>query len=409
MSGIFSQRLLLVWIVAAALTFLVSLYFMGGAGEGAERIGPSTYSRSAIGYAGLFDVLDQLGLPVVRSRSDSLGKLTRGSVLVLAEPRPAGKTEAIMRTLLSADTVLLVLPKWTGQPSRQKPGWLGEAVPLPDADIAWALHLVAPRADLVRVDKAAWSTNALGLVPDLDGPVDLVRGGRLRPLIGNSDGMLLGELTSRTRKIWVLADPDVAANHGIVRDGNAALAAAIIGHLRTGSGSVVFDETIHGFSAEIPNPLLMLLHFPFAIATLEGAVAIALLLWATLGRFGPPQPAPPPLDAGRRGLLENTAKLVDFTGHHEVMVKRYVLETVRDAGRQLHAPRDLSTAALIAWLQRVATARGVATDCGPLIREAAALGQGSRASAAMLVRLARQIHRWKEEIVDGRARHSHDR
>ena len=91
------------------------------------------------------------------------------------------------------------------------------------------------------------------------------------------------------------------------------------------------------------------------------------------------------------------------------MVKRYVLETLRDVGRELHAPRGLSTAALIGWLQRVSTARGVEVDGTAIVKEAAALEDGRRYNPATLVRLARQIHRWKGEIIDGRSRHPRDR
>jgi hypothetical protein len=407
--SIFSQRLLIGWIVAAVLTFAVSLYFMGNGGQGNDTVGPSTFSRSAIGYAGLADVLQRLDIPVVKSRYDSLGKLTAGSVLVIAEPLPGAKTEETMRTLLKADTILLVLPKWTGQPSKQKSGWLGEAMAWPTSDVNWALHLVAPQADVLEVDQAVWTTNVLNLAPSLEAPIRLIHGDRLQPLIGNADGMLLGRLTDRKRLIWVLSDPDVISNHGLARAGNAALAVAMITRLRSGSGSVVFDETIHGFVTEPANPILLLFRFPFVMATIQAAIAIALLLWATLGRFGTPQPAPPPLSAGRQGLLENIAKLIEFTGHQEVMVRRYVLETVRDVARQLHAPRELSTAALIGWLQRVGTARGVDTDCGALIREAETLGESRRRNPAPLVRLARQIHRWKGEIIDGRSGNPLDR
>jgi len=406
---IFSQRLLIGWIVAAVLTFAVSLYFMGNGGQGNDTVGPSTFSRSAIGYAGLADVLQRLDIPVVKSRYDSLGKLTAGSVLVIAEPLPGAKTEETMRTLLKADTILLVLPKWTGQPSKQKSGWLGEAMAWPTPDVNWALHLVAPQADVLDVDQAVWTTNVLNLAPGLEAPIRLIHGDRLQPLIGDADGMLLGRLTDRKRMIWVLSDPDVISNHGLARTGNAALAVAMITRLRSGSGSVVFDETIHGFATEPANPILLLFRFPFVVATIQAAIAIALLLWATLGRFGMPQPAPPPLSAGRQGLLENIAKLIEFTGHQEVMVRRYVLETVRDVARQLHAPRELSTAALIGWLQRVGTARGVDTDCGALIREAETLGESRRRNPAPLVRLARQIHRWKGEIIDGRSGNPLDR
>ena len=406
---IFSRRLLIGWVTAAALTFLVSLYFMGNRDQGIETIGPSTFSRSAIGYAGIAEVLQRLDISVVKSRSDSLGKLTPGSVLVLTEPLPGGKTEQTMRTLLTADTVLLVLPKWTGMPSKHKPAWLGEAHQWPPSQVDWSLSLVAPQAEVLHVDDTDWAKNDLNLTPNLEAPIQLVHGDRLQPIIGDTDGMLLGQLTDRGRKIWVLSDPDVIANHGLARPGNVALAVAIIERLRTGSGSVVFDETIHGFATAPANPLLLLFRFPFAVATGQGAIAIALLLWATLGRFGTPQPAPPPISAGRQGLLENIAKLVEFTGHQDVMVKRYVLETVRDVGRQLHAPRGLSTAALVAWLQRVGVARSVDLDCSALVHQADALGDGRRRNPALQVRLAREIHRWKQEISDGRSRHPHDR
>jgi hypothetical protein len=84
--SILSQRLLIGWIVAAVLTFLLSLYFMGNSEQSTETVGASAYSRSAIGYAGIAEVLRRLDMPVVKSRYDSLGKFTPGSVLVIAEP-----------------------------------------------------------------------------------------------------------------------------------------------------------------------------------------------------------------------------------------------------------------------------------------------------------------------------------
>lgn len=407
--AIFSGRLLVGWIAAAVLTLAVSLYFMSMSDQGNATVGASAYSRSAIGYAGIADVLRQLDIPVVKSRGDSLGELTPGSVLVLAEPLPGGKTEETMRALLKADTVLLVLPKWSGQPSQHKSAWLGEASLLDTQIAAWALHLVAPQADVLDVNYAAWTTNTLKLPPDVETPIRLIKGDRLQPIIANPSGMLLGQLTSRNRKIWVLSDPDVISNHGLARAGNAALAVALIERLRSGSGNVVFDETIHGFANATANPLLLLFRFPFVMATIQAMIAIALLLWATFGRFGTPQPAPQAISAGRQGLLENVAKLIEFTGHQEVMVKRYVLETLRDVGRELHAPRGLSTAALIGWLQRVSTARGVEVDGTAIVKEAAALEDGRRYNPATLVRLARQIHRWKGEVIDGRSRHPRDR
>ncbi len=411
MSGepIFSRRLLLGWIVGAVVVFAISLYFMGG-GElgGPDSVGPSTFSRSAIGHSGIAEVLTQLGIPVVKSRSSSLEKLGAGSVLVIAEPRRTGASEDAVRTLLKAGTILIVLPKWTGLPSEQKSGWLREVTEGPTLDAQWALALVAPRGEVVREKTAVqWTTNELHVTPDPDLPVQLVRGDRLRPIIGATQGMLVGELADKDRKIWVLADPDIIANHGLAHQGNAAMALALIKALRQGDGNVVFDETVHGIVVRPVSPFLLLFRFPFVVATAQGLLAVALLLWAALGRFGAPQAAPPALSAGREGLLQNMAKLVEFTGHQDVIVKRYVQETVRDAAFALHAPRELAGAGLVAWLQRVGLARGVAIDCEAVLQQAAEAGTRRRSPAA-LVRLARDIHQWKGEIVDGRSRHSGD-
>jgi hypothetical protein len=267
--------------------------------------------------------------------------------------------------------------------------------------------LVAPRAEVVRErDEVKWTTNALGLAPNVVSPTQLVRGGNLRPIIGGEQGMLVGEIADRNRRIWVLADPDVIANHGLAREGNAALAAAILQRLRGENGRIVFDETIHGYSARAASPFMLLFRFPFVLATVQGLLAVALLLWATLARFGAPQTAPPPLSAGRAGLLQNMAKLIEFTGHQPVMVRRYVQETMRDVARQLHAPRGVSVDVLVGWLRRVGSARGVDVDCAALMRRADELHDTRLWDQSSLVRLARDTHRWKGEILDGRSRHS---
>ena len=417
---VFSRRLLMGWIAGAVAVFAVSLYFMGG-GElgGPDSTGPSTFSRSAIGHAGIAEVLARLGLPVVKSRYNSLEKLTPGSVLVIAEPRPSRQSEEAIRTLLKAETILLVLPKWIGQPSEQTAGWLREVKERSTSDAQWALHLVAPRAEVVRESSnVKWTTNVLGLAPSLASPIQLVRGAGLRAIIAADRNILVGEISDGKRKIWVISDPDVISNHGLAREANAALAVALVQRLRGGlpgappqageGGSVVFDETVHGYIAKPLSPFLLLFSFPFVVATAQGLIAIALLFWATLARFGAPQSAPPPLSAGRGGLLQNMANLIELTGHQQVIVTRYVQETVRDVARQLHAPRGLAGEALVAWLQRVGSARGVDVDCGALIRREVELGAARRRDPSSLVRLARDIHRWKGEILDGRSRHPRD-
>jgi hypothetical protein len=240
---IFSRRVLIGWVGAAVATFAVSLYFMGRQGEpgGTDAVGPSAYSRSAIGHAGIADTLQRLGVPVVKSRNNSADKLGKNGLLILAEPRPTTVSEPALRALLDARAVLLVLPKWTGRASEKKPGWLGTAEEKPPAQAQWALNLVAGGGEVVRERQTPiWGTNVLGRRPQLETPVQLMRSVPMRAIIAGPSGILLGEL-NKNRAIWVLADPDVIANHGIGQGENAALALAIINRLR-GRGRVRRDH-----------------------------------------------------------------------------------------------------------------------------------------------------------------------
>ena len=88
---------------------------------------------------------------------------------------------------------------------------------------------------------------------------------------------------------------------------------------------------------------------------------------------------------------------------------REVMQWLRDTAGQLHAPRGLSGQALAAWLTRVGEARGVSVDCASIVGEVEALDDRRRADLSPLVRIARDIHRWKREIIDGRGRSRHSR
>ncbi|HXZ01067.1 MAG TPA: DUF4350 domain-containing protein [Stellaceae bacterium] len=408
--ALFSRRLLIAWIGAALLTFAAALYFMGGGGQktGGDAVGPSSFSRSAIGYAGIAEILRRLGIPVVKSRYDALAKLTPGGVLVIAEPPPTLFSTETKEALAKARAALLILPKWLGEESATHPGWLADARLAPVEAATSVLRLAAPGAEVLRKDAVAdWPVDRLGATPSLDGPVQLVRSQKLRPVVGNDDGMLVGEISETGRRLFVLADPDALANHGIARGDNAVFALALIEALRAGgngTGNVVFDETVHGYVARPASPAKLLFQFPFVVATAQAALAILLLLWATLGRFGAPEPAPPPLDPGKAGLIHNAAALIDYAGHRPVMVRRYVEGALREAALQLHAPREIEDGALIEWLRQVGKARGVSVDCAEIAAESA-----RRSDDDGLAACARAIHQWRGEIIDGPSGDPHAR
>ena len=404
---LFSPRLLGIWIALGTITFGLSLWFMVHQ-ESDATIGPSTYSSSAIGHAGIAATLEALKIPVIRSKSESLHRVSNKGVLVLAEPEIEIPSDGKVEALLRAKTILLVLPKWAGLADRDHPGWIARAEPVPPAPAEWVLNHVVGHGDVLPPEPApTWTRNDLGPTPQFAGNVQLVKSDELKPIVASADGILLGEFTEAGRKIWVLSDPDVIANHGLAR-GNAEFAVALFKRLRAG-GPVVFDETIHGFEPVPRNPFDLLVHKRFMAATLEALAALLLLLWATLGRFGVPETAPPPLDAGKRSLIRNVAELMEYAGYQPVLVRRYVESTIRNAALQLHAPRGLDAAGNLDWLQRLAIARSSTIDAAALSRQAAIMAASRRKDLAALFAVARAIRTWKQELMDGPSVGAQDR
>jgi hypothetical protein len=345
--------------------------------------------------------MHRLGARIVKSRSASLGKLDPNGVLVVAEPLPSTSPEQL-RSLFTAGRVLLVLPKWTGNPSEQTAGWIEDASLLEEDAARNVARIAVPGAEIVRVPSVAnWSPNEIGSVPSITGSTQLIKSSLLRPVVATAAGMLVGELRTGQRRLWILADPDIMQNHGF--PGNAAFATTLINRLRGGDGNIVFDETVHGLAEQPRSPFWMLFEFPFVLATVQGAIAIAFLLWATMGRFGVPLTPPVAMASGKAGLIENTAKLFELARYQPVIIKRYVYAIIRDVARQLHAPTGMSDTALVEWLRRTGQARAVNVDCGSVLSTASDLSSGSHGDTTLSA-LAREIFRWKQEIIDGVSR-----
>lgn len=400
---LFSPRLLALWVMLATVALSLTIWF-GLSGNADATIGPSSYSHSAIGHAGIAAVLERLDIPVIRGNADSLRRVGGRTLLVLAEPDDATVKDGKLDALLRARVILLVLPKWQGQPDPTHTGWIGRAERVDATAKNAVLHHVDGQATLVPpVPIKSWDINGLGVMPILNEPVQLVKSAAITPIVASEAGILLGEIADDEHKIWVLSDPDAIANHGIA-SGNGDFAVALFQQLRDGR-AVIFDETIHGFAAAPPNPLYLLVDRRFAATTVEAVMALGLLFWATLGRFGAPQPAPP-VQGDKQGVIRNVAALMTYAGHHGLLIRRYVEAIRRNTALRLGGstklgPTGLDGPALSAWLERRAAARAVSLALPDLVERAVQLAAAQRQDLPALLGVARDIDQWKREMLDG--------
>lgn len=401
------SRQIVGWLIGLGfLAFFGALLTMLFQDTAVERTnGANPFSRSAIGHEAFVETLDRLGTPVLVSRSSSALR-ARGGVLVVPEPGPDAD-EALLDELLSAERVLVILPKWTGVRDPDRPRWIGRAELLPEEVAGVVLARVAGAGAVTRPDAPGVPTaRGIGDAPALARP-QLMHSDALRPLVAYEEGILLGEVRGTGNRIWVLSDPDAVNNHGLGKADNAAFAVGFVEALRPAGGTVVFDTTILGFERH-PSLWRALFEFPFVVATIMALAAVGALMWSAAGRFGPARRPEAPFEAGKARLIGNTAQLVGYGGHAPELLARYFRASVRDVARRVHAPRHLDEDGVLAWLDRVADARGVGWRATELHAQAAAAGRGGP-NDPRIARTAYAIFRWKREMIDGSGRHTEAR
>jgi hypothetical protein len=398
-SGPFSRTSL--WVVigvaAASLAAAAALTIFGeNLGGDTASGGADSYSRSALGHRALFEILERLDVPVVRSRSDSASKARHGLLVIVAPSiaEPAAR-ERLSAMLAEAPRALLVLPKWSGSQRRGEP-WIAAASLLPVSRPQAVLDEANVQGQVIRaalaeqpwIGEEAWSVR-----PQLRDPQVLDRS-ELDSVVASDAGLLVGYTrVGDARDLWVLADPDPISNFGLADPANARFAIELIDRLRDG-GPVVIDEVVHGY-AQAPSLLRTLFRFPLVLATLQGLICALLAVWAAMVRFGPRRAPPPPLAPGKDFLIQNTAALLHYGGHHADALRRYLAQSVSEVRLALHAPA-LAPGAVTAWLEDVRRHRGGTVSLLELERDAAAAETPHHT-----LEVADRVYRWRMEMTDG--------
>jgi hypothetical protein len=210
----------------------------------------------------------------------------------------------------------------------------------------------------------------------------------------------------------VLSDPDVISNHGIDEADNAVVAVTMIDRLRPSGGVVIFDETIHGFEQR-PNLMKSALELPFGIVTLSAVIAILLAVWAGMKRFGRAQADGRALQPGKVTLIRTAADLLHQAGRRggavELVLTRYLRAQVADMMTQLNGPRGLDERRQVAWLDDLARARGPRARLRPLADAIEAASRAGSTDPARALRLAADLHAWKQEYLYGLGKSSFHR
>jgi hypothetical protein len=356
--------------------------------------GGSALSDSAVGFAGIVELLRAQGVPVTVSRVAP--RAGRSGLLVLT---PSFGTAAIGSTLLAdrAGPVLVVLPKWRVQSLKGHPGWVESDGLLGPGSID---HLMPVPIDLDRIDgpHRVLHGGTGSMEKDSALPIGALDPIQVVDVSANWAPVLLTEqsrpvlLRWSGHRVYLLADPDILDTRGLATPEGAATALQIIDALRAG-GPVTLDVTLNGFTAP-PNLLRLLFVPPLLGATLCATAAALLVLLIALHRFGPVARPDRVHEFGKRALADNSAGLIALAGREPRMALPYAQLLRGQALRGLGASHRLDAAAADRLLDAAARTRGLDDSWTTLAGEA-----GAAHSRAALVAVAAKLYRWRKGMT----------
>ncbi|MFI4974592.1 MAG: hypothetical protein ACHP84_08640 [Caulobacterales bacterium] len=354
----------------------------------------NVFSKCAVGFAGLAEVVQSDGTAVIVSRTP----LPRGRVdgLLIATPESATNLGAIAKLGFSGP-VLVVLPKWVVAADPLHPGWGRKLAPVNPDEFA-ALHLfegvgIVQRARVARPRLAGQGPlQGLALTP---GPVDHFQTLSVKgwaPVLTDETGAVVMAQAPNTN-VFLLADPDFLNVQGLADLDSFTAGVSLLRALRAGEGPVIFDVTLNGYQTT-RSILRLIFDPPFLAVTLCLAAALALAGVQTAVRFGPLRRDTRVFAHGKEALADNTAQLIRLARREARMAPRYVALTRNAAARAVGAPRDLTGEALTTFLDRLAQQRGAADSLAALTADADRVRD-----RAGLAKLAQRLFRWRLEMT----------
>ncbi len=399
---LFSPRTML-WVVlvgvfAFSAFVVLSAYapdLRSGTGDG----GAHALSRSAVGYAGVVELLKGGGRPLVVSRGAPPVTAEGSGLLVLTPGPDTGPND--IDGLHFNGLKLIVLPKWNAAQSPRRTGWVEKEGVMPAGLTLHALGKGPWKADLQRRKGVSRPTLKAGeaagfpageiLAP---GPIDslqTISGAGWDPIVTDEQGRAVVAVASRGQAA-VLSDPDLLNTQGIADLNTARAGVEILDRLR-GKGPVVFDVTLNGFGRR--RSLLKLAFQPPLLGATLCLLAAALMMGLhAVARFGPAERPAPVLALGKRALADNSAALVRMARREPRMAGAYAALTRETAARAVGAPRDLDEAQLDALLDRLSAAHGLEFRFSTLAAEAA-----KARTNAELIGAAQRLYQWRGDMT----------
>lgn len=378
--------MLVIGIIGFAGSLLLGAYapdLRSGRNAGAHAL-----SNAATGFAGIVELARATGRNPRLIRAE--GEWNTED-LVIATPEHGTVDMSKFMATRRGRATLIVLPKWATTPDQSVSGWVDIVGLLPASDPARTLAPATPM-DVTRhasggrpLHAVRWAPASLNVAAPR--PLQVVRATALTPLVTDDDGgIVLGQIEGTT--VYILADPDLLANHGLRRLDRARAALELLDFVApTGGTGIAFDVTLNGLGHG-RSALKLAFEPPFLAMTLALVVALALVGWQALIRFGPVQPPARAIAFGKTALIDNSAMILRKAGREGGLGPRYAA-LVRERARAIFGvPARLGDAEADAYLDRL---QGSGTFTALVAQAADAEHKDDMLASAQA------LHQWQQE------------
>jgi len=392
--ALFSRRWLLVFGAVGCVSLgVAAVLVLDGPAPPDAPPPPGVTSRAANGHASFLGFARALDIAVrvgpSRPHDDEVVWILEPDL----DPDRPGTMGRLAEHMLEAKTVVVVLPKWTGEGDPSKPGWLRSARLLSTREVAAGLTALHLKGSVVRHEGKVQIESRMGRGTAELETAQLVKSEDLTPIVSSPDGILVGEREEDEQRLVVISDPDLLSNAGLVRGDNARVLARLLSDLDAEEDGLAIDETLQARQAR--SILAGLLHFPSVLAVLQLLVVLGLAVWAAIPRFGTPLTEPDAGPHGSAALIESAVTLQTLVGSPVVAVRALFEAARREVLDRLHTPAGMDARTADALLDARRHGRNLPSS-GRLRAEVQAATTPRAALAA-----ARRIQRWRERMLDG--------
>ena len=392
-----SLRLGIALVLVSAIAFVAALVLTAFASDfrSEGNGGTNALSKSAVGFAGLFVLLKESGVPVSIDRH-GIASAKNDERLQILTPDTTTSPSALHALALSQSS-LIVLPKWGTQPDPFHTGWVSKIEVAPP-DFAVYLLKQLSKSTTIHQDKDAAAAIKIRAAGDgyfhdvWTRPVAIdslqTIGGKdwVADIVDANGRAILAHL--RNKDVFVLADPDFLNTHALKDRDVARAALSFIDRWRA-DDPVAFDVTLNGFGTP-PSLLRAAFQPPFLGATLCAILAAMLIGYHAASRFGTPVRPDQVYAFGKATLVANSAGLIRMLDRERGMAPRYAA-AVRDlVARLAGGAREISPEALQNLERRSRSNRPYT--------ELAAEAQNVRNSAGML-KVSKELYQWRVGIT----------